>query len=202
MVWMSYIIDRGWGRRKKSAADLLETRQPRKPESTFFQQGRERSNHSYPSFGGMRNRATWNLHSPQTSTYWTPVRLEAGMSFLTGGGGPAAAARMSTRDRVRLLLALIRTAFIATDGVSNGRAPSPADCAFPSQTGKQASILLYIRFRKAAAVVSSSITETSIHWFWLPFDLWRRRYHWMVCSFTPSKQAVIYHLMKMLIAKC
>lgn len=24
-----------------------------------------------------------------------------------------------------------------TDGVSNGRAPSPADCAFPSQTGKQ-----------------------------------------------------------------
>lgn len=85
IVWMSYIIDRGWGRRKKSAADLLETRQPRKPESTFFQQGRERSNHSYPSFGGMRNRATWNLHSPQTSTYWTPVRLEAGMSFSTGG---------------------------------------------------------------------------------------------------------------------
>jgi hypothetical protein len=74
---------------------LLETRQPRKPESTFFQQGRERSNHSYPSFGGMRNRATWNLHSPQTSTYWTPVRLEAGMSFSTGG--PASSTHVYSR---------------------------------------------------------------------------------------------------------
>lgn len=109
IVWMSYIIDRGVRQKKKIwTADFLKTRQPRKPESTFFQQERERSNHSYPSWGGMRTVQPETCIRHRRQHTGPLCDLRQGCPFRLGGP----AARMSTRGRVRSLLApIIRTAF-------------------------------------------------------------------------------------------